>query len=92
MKLVLKYFRDERLSAFSLSLASQYFRTAALTMDLALSLDGGSVSHSDGWGRPYWRKSCLSLQNQDLGQGEEEENTFLAWCARMLSPSLSLHT
>ena len=53
MKAVLRYFRDVRLSALSLSLPSQYFRTAALTMDLALSLDGGDVSHSDGWGRPY---------------------------------------
>ena len=44
------------------------------------------------WGRPYWRHNCLSFQNHDLEEGEEDEKIFQAWEARMLSPPLSLHS
>ena len=69
----LRYLKDVSLTAFSLRLASQYFSTADLTIVLVLIFDGGDRSHSDGWGRSYWRQSCLNLQNHDLGEEEEEE-------------------
>ena len=91
-KLVLRYLIDERLEASSLSLDSQYCRTAVLAMDLTCSLLGWFVNQVTGCGRPYWIQTPLSFQNQDFEDGFAEEKTFMPCLASMLSPSLSLQS
>ena len=89
---VFRYCREDRDSAFSLSLTSQYCSTAALTKDLKCSFLGGESSHVMGWGSSYWRQSILNLQNQDLVLAEEEEKIDLALAAKTSFPFLSLQT
>ena len=90
--LVLRWQRESNLSALARSMFSQYSSTAALATFLVWSLDGLSVSQVTGWGSSYWRKSFLSLQNQDFEERVAVEMTDLAWSANRLSPSRNLQS
>ena len=75
-----------------LNLSSQNSRTADLAVDLTCTLVGWEDSHTEGWGRPYWRQSFLTFQNQDFGQGTDEEKILEACLARILSQPLNLNS
>ena len=87
-KPVLRYLREVRESAWTLSLTNQYCLTAALASCFTWSLDGLVVSQEEGWGREYIRQICLNFQNQDLEEEDAEEKMLEACLARILSPSL----
>ena len=59
--LVFRYCREGRVSAFVLILSRVCWRTADLVIDLTWDLPGLADSHSSGWGRSYWRHSCLNF-------------------------------
>ena len=72
-KLVCKYLVEGRWAAWWRSLVSHSWSTADLAMVLTWCLDGWWSSQSEGWGRSYWRQSCLIFQNHDLDEEQEEE-------------------
>ena len=78
-KLVRRYLREGRWSAWERSLVSQNWSTADLAIALTFCLDGWWRSHSEGWGREYCRYSCRIFQNQDLEEKQEDEKMALAW-------------
>jgi len=90
--LVLRYCKEWRMSAWALNFSNQNWITAALTIDFTWSLEGWVESHLAGWGSPYWRERSLSLQNQDFEEGFADGKILEACLARMLSPSLNLHS
>ena len=70
---VLRYCKEGRVSAWSLSLSNQNCNTADLALLFTRALLGWQLSHSEGCGSPYWRQSFLTTPNQDLGLGVAEE-------------------
>jgi hypothetical protein len=91
-KPVFRYRRDERELALALSSASQNSKTAVLAMVFTCSLVGCEDNQAAGCGSPYWRQSCLNLQNQDLEEELADDSTLRVCLARMLSPLLSLQS
>ena len=87
--LVLRYWREERVSALHLE---QYWCTSAFVTLFTWCSEGLEESQVKGWGTPYCRQICLSFQNHDLDEDRAEEKTSLARTARMLLPSLSLQS
>ena len=86
--LVLRYWRELRVSALVLSWSSQYSMTAAFTLDLTICLEGLLSSQSSGCGRQYWRQSWRILQNQDLVLAEAAEMMLLALAVKGLFGSV----